>query len=79
MQFILLIISLLFTVNVFAGDEDKIKNVIEEIFNEKISDGQLNNAPITFKELEVIRESFQTSLEGLYHQRVLYPEITEEE
>ena len=61
------------------ADEEKIKNVIEEIFNEKISDGQLNNAPITFKELEVIRESFQISLEGLYHQRVLYPEITEEE
>ena len=61
------------------ADEGKIKNVIEEIFNEKISDGQLNNAPITFKELEIIRESFQISLEGLYHQRVLYPEITEEE
>ena len=61
------------------ADEEKIKNVIEEIFNEKISDGQLNNAPITFKELEIIRESFQISLEGLYHQRVLYPEITEEE
>ena len=51
------------------ADEEKIKNVIEEIFNEKISDGQLNNAPITFKELEVIRESFQISLEGLYHQK----------
>ena len=61
------------------ADEGKIKNVIEEIFNEKISDGQLNNAPITFKEIEIIRESFQISLEGLYHQRVLYPEITEEE
>jgi putative nucleotidyltransferase with HDIG domain len=61
------------------ADEGKIKNVIEEIFDEKISDGQLNNAPITFKELEIIRESFQISLEGLYHQRVLYPEITEEE
>ena len=61
------------------ADEEKIKSVIEEIFNEKISDGQLNNAPITFQELEVIRESFQISLEGLYHQRVLYPEITEEE
>ena len=61
------------------ADEEKIKNVIDEIFNEKISDGQLNNAPITFKELEIIRESFQISLEGLYHQRVLYPEITEEE
>ena len=61
------------------ADEEKIRNVIEEIFNEKISDGQLSNAPITFRELDIIRESFQTSLEGLYHQRVLYPEITEEE
>jgi len=61
------------------ADEKKISNVIEEIFNEKISDGQLSNAPITFKELNTIKESFQVSLEGLYHQRVLYPEITEEE
>ena len=61
------------------ANEKKIGNVIEEIFNEKISDGQLSNAPITFKELDTIKESFQVSLEGLYHQRVLYPEITEEE
>jgi len=61
------------------ADEKKISKVIEEIFNEKISDGQLSNAPITFKELDTIKESFQVSLEGLYHQRVLYPEITEEE
>ena len=61
------------------ADEKKISNVIEEIFNEKISDGQLSNAPITFKELDTIKESFQVSLEGLYHQRVLYPKITEEE
>ena len=61
------------------ADEKKISNVIEEIFNEKISDGQLSNAPITFKELDTIKESFQVSLEGLYHQRVLYPEITEQE
>ena len=61
------------------ANEEKIKNVINEIFEEKIADGQLNNAPITFKELDIIKNSFQESLEGLYHQRVLYPEITEEE
>ena len=61
------------------ADEEKIKNVINVIFEEKIADGQLNNAPITFKELDIIKNSFQESLEGLYHQRVLYPEITEEE
>jgi len=61
------------------ANEEKIKNVINEIFEEKIADGQLSNAPITFKELDIIKNSFQESLEGLYHQRVLYPEITEEE
>jgi putative nucleotidyltransferase with HDIG domain len=61
------------------ADEEKIKNVIEEIFNEKIADNQLSKAPITFQELSIIKDSFQKSLEGLYHQRVLYPEISEEE
>ena len=45
------------------ADEDKIKNVIEEIFAEKISDGQLDNAPITFSDIDKIKQSFQKSLE----------------
>mgnify|MGYP005685838665 CR=1 FL=1 len=53
------------------ADEEKIANVINEIFEEKIADGQLNNAPITFQELNLIKNSFQESLEGLYHQRIL--------
>jgi len=61
------------------ADETKIRNIIEQIFNEKISDGQLQNSPLTFKEITLIKESFQKSLEGLYHQRVLYPESSEEE
>ena len=61
------------------ADDEKIKNVIEEIFNEKIADNQLSKAPITFEELSIIKDSFQKSLEGLYHQRVLYPDISEEE
>ena len=61
------------------ADEEKIANVINEIFEEKIADGQLNNAPITFQALNIIKNSFQESLEGLYHQRILYPEISEEE
>ena len=61
------------------ANENKIRNIIEQIFNEKISDGQLQNSPLTFKEITLIKDSFQKSLEGLYHQRVLYPESTEEE
>ena len=42
--------------------------MINEIFNEKISDGQLNRSPITFNELDLIKNSFQK--QGLYHQRL---------
>ena len=61
------------------ADEEKIKNVIDEIFNEKILDGQLENSPITYSDIDKIKKSFQKSLEGLYHQRIMYPEISEEE
>ena len=61
------------------ADEEKISNLVNEIFEEKINDGQLLNAPITFQDLEQIRQSLQASLEGLYHQRVLYPEFTDDE
>lgn len=61
------------------ADEKKIANLVNEIFNEKINDGQLLDAPITFQDLEKIKQSFQASLEGLYHQRVLYPEFTDDE
>ena len=61
------------------ADEEKISNLVDEIFDEKINDGQLLEAPITFQDLETIKQSFQSSLEGLYHQRVLYPEFTDDE
>ena len=61
------------------ADDKKIANLVDEIFNEKINDGQLLDAPITFQDLEKIKKSFQASLEGLYHQRVLYPEFTDDE
>ena len=61
------------------ADDKKIANLVNEIFDEKINDGQLLDAPITFQDLEKIKQSFQSSLEGLYHQRVLYPEFTDDE
>ena len=61
------------------ADEEKIANLVDEIFDDKINDGQLLDAPITFQDLEKIKKSFQASLEGLYHQRVLYPEFTDDD
>ncbi len=53
--------------------QENIKNVIEDIINDKISDGQLKNSPISFKDIEIIKESFLKTLKGIYHERIEYP------
>ena len=57
---------------------EKIEELINEIFEEKIQDNQLDDSPLTLKDIQLIQISFQESIEGLYHQRVSYPEITDD-
>jgi putative nucleotidyltransferase with HDIG domain len=54
---------------------EKIKNMVRRIIQDKLNDGQLESCDLTFKDLDVIANSFCTSLEGLYHKRIEYPEI----
>lgn len=49
------------------------------IIRDKLSDGQLETADLTFKDLDTISKSFCKSLEGMYHKRIEYPEIIERE
>lgn len=53
--------------------QENIKKMIEDIVNDKISDGQLKNSPISFRDIEVIKESFIKTLKGIYHERIEYP------
>lgn len=53
---------------------EKIENLIENIIKTKLSDGQLDDAPLTLKDLTIIKESFISTLLSLYHIRVAYPE-----
>jgi len=48
--------------------EATIRNVIQE----KLLDGQLNSSDLTFRELEIISESFIKVLTGVFHKRVSY-------
>ena len=40
----------------------------------KIEDGQLEESPITAKEINTISETFISVLKGIYHERIEYPE-----
>jgi membrane-associated HD superfamily phosphohydrolase len=47
--------------------------IIDQIFHDRVEDGQLNEAPITFDELARIKTSFTVTLLNMLHGRVAYP------
>lgn len=53
--------------------QENIKKTIENIVDDKIRDGQLKNSPISFKDVEIIKDSFLKTLKGIYHERIEYP------
>jgi len=53
---------------------NKLENLINRMIDDHISEGQLNNCPLTFRHIQIIKESFLSILVGVYHSRVEYPE-----
>ena len=58
-------------------DPTKVENVIDKIIKGRIDDGQLNNSPITFSDIEKIKEAFISILLGQHHRRIRYPKQEE--
>jgi cyclic-di-AMP phosphodiesterase PgpH len=55
------------------ADTQKIENVIKNLVNSRIDDGQLDNSPLTLSDINKIRESFLNILVGFQHKRIRYP------
>lgn len=53
--------------------KDKIENMVNNIINDKINNNQLINCDLTLKDIELIRNSFLKTLDGIYHHRIEYP------
>ncbi|OQX60623.1 hypothetical protein B5M50_00555 [candidate division KSB1 bacterium 4484_219] len=51
----------------------KIRNAVRGIIDERIRSGELDDCPLTVKELTIIAESFNKILLGVYHARIEYP------
>lgn len=51
----------------------KIRSLVEDITRAKINDGQLNDCPLTLRELAIVKESFATTLRSMLHSRIDYP------
>ncbi|MFD1412805.1 HD family phosphohydrolase [Oceanobacillus jeddahense] len=52
---------------------ETIDSIVSSIINSKISDGQLDNSPLTLKELKIIQHTVCDALKGIFHSRIQYP------
>jgi putative nucleotidyltransferase with HDIG domain len=52
----------------------RVEGMVRRIIKEKLNDGQLDEAPLTLKDLDKIGDTFVHILSGVFHQRIEYPE-----
>lgn len=51
----------------------RIRTLIEDLIHTKIQDGQLDDCPLTLRELAIVKESFANTLRSMLHSRIDYP------
>jgi len=54
--------------------EEKIEEIVAAIINDRLTDGQLDECPITIKQLTNIQSAICETLKGIFHSRIQYPE-----
>lgn len=55
----------------------RLKGLIEDMVDERFQNGELDQSPLTLRDLLRIKESFLTILAGTFHARVEYPDTEE--
>jgi len=51
----------------------RVREVIEHIVQQRLEQGQLREAPLTMRQLEIVKDAFARVLAGMYHSRIDYP------
>lgn len=54
---------------------EAINNLVDKIIDTQIADGLLKEAPISFRDVETVKNTFKKRLSTIYHSRVTYPEM----
>ncbi|MBY0122331.1 HD family phosphohydrolase [Bacillus sp. S/N-304-OC-R1] len=57
---------------------EQIEGLVRNIIADRLQDGQLNECDLTLKELEIVANSFCETLNGIFHSRIEYPEMTKQ-
>lgn len=59
--------------------EETISLLVNRLIDDQVKDGLLNNAPITFQEIEIAKKVYIDKLVRIYHSRIAYPELKKKE
>jgi len=51
----------------------RVRDVIDHIVKQRLAQGQLREAPLTLRQLEIVKEEFVRVLNAMYHRRIDYP------
>ncbi len=52
---------------------ERVRDLIDTIVDGKVSDGQLDEAPLTLREVAEVKDQFVSILAGVHHRRIEYP------
>lgn len=55
--------------------EETIGKAVDQMIDAQIEDGQLNETPLSFQDVEVIRALFKERIGAMHHTRISYPSI----
>jgi membrane-associated HD superfamily phosphohydrolase len=55
-------------------DENELRKVIKSVIENRLSSGQLDETDLTLRDLDELIDSFTTTLRGIYHPRLEYPD-----
>lgn len=60
------------------ADEDELRKVIKSVVEYRLSSGQLDETDLTLRDLDELIGSFTTTLRGIYHPRIEYPDAKQQ-
>lgn len=58
--------------------EEKISNIVDQMINSQIADGQFSETPLSFKDVEDIRRVFKARIVSMNHHRITYPTLNKQ-
>ncbi len=59
--------------------EESIRGLVDKIIDGQLFDGYFKMAPITFRDIQTVKDVFVEKLQTVYHSRIAYPELRQAE